>query len=396
MQLEIHAVKFPKNNQNLLANAKLIASILRAEANNAKKQRHLTYKTVETMKEAGLYRMLIPKSLGGIEADPLTVIQVIEEISYNYAAAGWCLLNSIVQTGLAAAFLGDDAVAEMFGNTVDLVVAGSGAFHRGKAVQNADKYLINGDYSYGTGITHANYIFCGVTVMDEDRPRQLPNGCPEQRLFYLPRNAITVGDNWHVLGLQDTGSFDFSVTKQYQLETFSFLMNESQPKRGGRLYTLGMDCLVALAHTGFALGVGRRALDEIAAIAAVAKEKSSNFMSNSPSFPEKFALNEAKMRSARSFSFEIWNDVFLTLEQENVVSSQQILLLRLNVRYVHEVALEVCTFAYRASNGVALHESALQQCYLDMSAAIHHRYFSDKMLQDCGKNLLEFVAQDVQ
>jgi len=395
MQLAAQVINFPKTSQNLLENAKLIAPILRAEASKAEKQRHLTYQTVETMKEAGLYRMLIPKSLGGIEADPLTVIQVIEEISYNHAAAGWCLLNGMVQTGLASVFLGDDAVAEMFGNTVDLIVAGSGACHRGKAVQKADKYMINGNYSYGSGITHANYVFCGVTVMDEDQPRQLPNGCPEQRLFYLPRNAITLGDNWHVLGLQDTGSFDFSVTKQYQLETFSFLMNESQPKRGGRLYTLGMDCLVALAHTGFALGVGRRALDELAAI-TVAKEKLSKFMSNSSSFLEKFALNEAKMRSARSFSFEIWNDVFSTLERENVVSSQQILLLRLNVRYVHEVALEVCTFAYRASDGVALRESALQQCYLDISAAIHHRYFSDQMLQDCGKSLLEFVAQDVQ
>lgn len=392
MQLEAQAIKSTNNRHNLIENAKLIAPILRAEASNAEKQRHLTDKTVETIKEAGLYRMLIPQSLGGIEADPLTVIQVIEEISYNHAAAGWCFLNSIAQTALAGAFLGDDAVAEIFGNTVDLVVAGSGACYRGQAVQEADKYLINGNYSYGSGITHANYVFCGVTVMDGDRPRQLPNGCPEQRLFYFPRNAITVGDNWHVLGLQGTGSFDFSVTNLYQSETFSFLINESQPKRGGGVYTLGMPALLSLAHTGFALGVGRRALDELAAI-AVAKEESSKFITNSPSFQERFALTEAKMRSARSFSFEIWNDVFSTLERGSVASSQQIVLSQLNMRYVHEVALEVCTFAYRASDAVALRESALQKCYRDISAAVHHKYvFSDQILQNCGKNLLEFVV----
>ncbi len=392
MQLESPGIQSKKVSQNLIENAKLIAPILRAEMSNAEQQRHLTDQTVATMKGAGLYRMLVPKSIGGIEVDPLTVIQVIEEISYHHASAGWCLLNSVAQTALAGAFLGNDAVAEIFGNTVDLVVAGSGACYRGQAVQKRDQYLINGKYSYGSGITHANYVFCGVTVIDEDRPRLLPNGCPEQRVFYCPRNAITVGDNWWVLGLQGTGSFDFSVSNLYQSEAFSFLINESEPKRGGGLYKLGMAGLLSLAHAGFALGVGRRALDELAAIAVV-KEESSKFISNSPSFQEKFALTEAKMRSARSFSLEVWNDVFCTLENGSVASSPQMVLSQLSSRYVYEVALEVCTFAYRASDGVALRESALQKCYRDISAAAHHKYlFSDQLLQNYGKSLLEFIG----
>ena len=80
------------------------------------------------------------------------------------------------------------------------------------------------------------------------------------------RDAILAND-WNVLGLRATGSVDYTITDLFVPNEFSHPPGVLQPKRGGNVYLIGLLGVAVIGHTGFALGVGRRALDEIAAFA---------------------------------------------------------------------------------------------------------------------------------
>ena len=74
----------------------------------------LTPSAVEAIRDAGLFTLKLPMSLGGAEADPVTQIEVIEALAYIDASAGWCLMIGATAIGQPGAFAGDDAIAEIF------------------------------------------------------------------------------------------------------------------------------------------------------------------------------------------------------------------------------------------------------------------------------------------
>ena len=105
--------------------------------------------------------------------------------------------------------------------------------------------------------------------------------------------------NWDVLGLRATGSFDYTL-KEPELfvpEALCYSFDGARVQRGGPQYQIGLVGLTSWGHTSWALGVGRRALDELARLA---RERADVFgkLTDSPSFRKSFAEAEAKFRAA--------------------------------------------------------------------------------------------------
>ena len=86
---------------------------------------------------------------------------------------------------------------------------------------------------------------------------------------------------------------------------YAFPVDQRVPKRGGNIYRTGMGALSALIHSGFALGMGRRALDELAILVQNNTGRLAR-LRDSESFLEGFGRAEAQYRSARAFVFETW------------------------------------------------------------------------------------------
>src|ERR1700689_4386284 len=61
--------------------AKGLAPQIRASMEEIERSRRLPLPLVEAMAQAGLFRLWIPRTLGGEEADPMTLVRVVEEIS---------------------------------------------------------------------------------------------------------------------------------------------------------------------------------------------------------------------------------------------------------------------------------------------------------------------------
>ena len=68
--------------------------------------------------------MVIPRSFGGLQADPLTYLRAVELLAEGAGSVGWNLANNgIVQ--LVTLGLPDDGVREIYGARPDTVAAGT-------------------------------------------------------------------------------------------------------------------------------------------------------------------------------------------------------------------------------------------------------------------------------
>src|SRR3974390_454769 len=62
---------------------------LRARAAEGEALRTMPADLVERAKAAGLFRLNLPRSLGGFELDPATTVDILEQISRADGSSGW-------------------------------------------------------------------------------------------------------------------------------------------------------------------------------------------------------------------------------------------------------------------------------------------------------------------
>ena len=88
----------------LVERARALAPMITRDADEIERTRRLTEPVVSALIENGLYRALLPQSLGGAEAPPEVFMQVLEEIAKADASTAWCLGQCAV-CAMTAAYL---------------------------------------------------------------------------------------------------------------------------------------------------------------------------------------------------------------------------------------------------------------------------------------------------
>lgn len=372
----------------LLVEAKRLAPFLasKAEANEAAGQ--VSQESISAMRDAGFFSLMVPSEVGGMDSNPVEVLSIVEAMCNIDAATGWVMMAANVATASAAGFLPDEGFQALFGNGRP-VVAGAGA-PTGKAVVEGDGYRLSGRWSYGSGCLNSDFIHAGAIVYEDGAPRMLPGtNTPEARIFIFPTKDAEMLGNWDVLGLRATGSVDYAVTDLFVPGEFTHLPSEIVGKRGGEGFRIGVVGLSALGHTGFALGHGRHVLDELAKLA---QSSGGRDLAGSDAFKQEFAAAEGKLRAARAFCYEVWNDVLETISQGEAVALRQFTLIRLALSHATTVMMENSIFAHRVSGGAGLRAGWLQRAFRDSLSATQHLVVSDKALRDCGHDLLGFAT----
>ncbi|MSQ19432.1 MAG: acyl-CoA dehydrogenase [Betaproteobacteria bacterium] len=346
----------------------------------------LSKEVVDTLHQAGHFGMFVPKGLGGSEIRPTEALDILEEVAYADGSTGWVLMASILSIGTAGSYLDEADVQRIFSLDRMPMIAGHGA-PMGKARRVPGGFIISGNWSYGSGVKHADFLHSGGMVCNDDgSPVIGANGLPETRVFVIPREACVLGDNWDVMGLRATGSIDYTCKDVFIPEGATHLTECTTPKRGGPLFTLGIRGMSTIGHTGFTLGVGRRMLDELAALAQVKKGRF-GLLGDGESFLENFGAAEAKLRAAKAFAYETWRDIEQSLYRGEPLSTRQGTMHRLSLNHVTWTIAEVSRFAYYAAAGNSLRASALQRFFRDMHGATQHATSSAPILRDCGREL---------
>jgi alkylation response protein AidB-like acyl-CoA dehydrogenase len=377
-------------DEQLIASALAVCPIVAADAEQAEQRLNLTDRVVAALRGAGIYGILVPSCLGGKEADLVTALRVVIELTRADGSAGWCFMAQMCWNAAAGSYMGADAVQEIFGNGPDVVIAGQG-MPNGTAEIVPGGYRVNGRWSYGSGIKHASLIQFGCVLTKDGVPLRKPHGAPELHLCATHPGNVAIHENWNVLGLRGTGSHDYVVDDLFVPEAYSYRSDAVVPQRGGPIYTLGLKNTTALGHTGFALGVARRALDELVKIVRERRPSAFGMLGDSASFQQEFAMAEMRLRAATALAVDAWGEVQAALDRGEPPGLKEISVVRALTRHAHEVASNVISFAYKMAGGASFRGGPLQRCFRDIHAGTQHVLVSHQIAQAAGKILLGFA-----
>jgi len=377
------------SQSDLLTAARSLRPLVESEAGATDEELTLTQPVIEAFAEHGLWQMNVPKSLGGLEADTDTTLDVFEELSHQDGSIGWTHMANAAATAYVA-FLDPDVGAGMVKGQPASVFAGQFA-PRGRVARDGDDFRVSGHYSFGSGSGHASYVGGGAMLMaDETLPEMLPSGMPAYTCFFVPNSGVEFKGGWDVLGLRGTGSFDYEVKDQLVEAGRTFYLFDAQVRSGGPFYGIGPTQLAGLGHGGWGLGVAQRALDEIQKIAEGGRVRLGQAsLRDQQVFQREFAQKSLALQSVRLLVHDMFGNAVVHLETGAPLGKLWNDRLMSSVAYMTEVCEDVALFAYRSAGSQGLRNpSRVQACFRDMMTGGRHLFVDPRSYEEFTRTTL--------
>jgi alkylation response protein AidB-like acyl-CoA dehydrogenase len=369
----------------LLQRVEDLRALIEGEADAHEEAAQISDAVIEALEEAGVFQIMAPKALGGVEAHPLAVIEMLRRLSYFDGSTGWYCQAATTGVAVAGAFLGDRAVDAIFCSGTRVTAAGQAA-PTGKAEKVGDGYRITGSYSFGSGTPNASWIVGGY-ILHKDGAPVLRDGMPIMLIAMVPREKVEFRGNWNVLGLRGTGSYDFHVPEQLIHADFAFDAGHPQAQRGGPLYRMGFMAIPCLCHSGFGIGAGERMLDEWAAHARGKVRPPAGPLSEKETFQKDLAHAHARLRSAASYVRTTFEALFDAAETDTISDALK-LDGRLCASNIIAAGAEIGHAAFASSATTGLRNgSRIQRSFRDLQAANAHFMTGEQSFIDAGRCL---------
>jgi alkylation response protein AidB-like acyl-CoA dehydrogenase len=300
-----------RQDQDPVERARRLQPLITGNAERIDREQALPREVVEALHEAGLFRLLLPRSANGEEIEPARFVQVIMALAAADASVAWCV-GQASGCSMASAYMDPDAVAVIWGCDPRAVLAwGAGTTAVAKAVEGG--YRVSGAWGFASGNRHATWLggHCGVEERD-GAIRRWPNGTPVERTMLFPRSRAEIKTGWDVLGLRGTGSDGYSVQDLFVPEAHSVCRDRAEYRREpGPLYKFSTTNLYGSSFGAVALGIARGALDALVGVATVKTPATmTRAMRDSAVVQGQVALAEAKLQSARLLLIDTLRDAW--------------------------------------------------------------------------------------
>ena len=365
------------SSDEVVARARKLAPQVAARADETAKLRRLPADLVGDLKRAGAFRMPMPAAWGGPEMSPRAQNEVVEILSAADPSAGWCVMIGS-DAGFFAAFLEESAARALYPD-LDMVTAGM-LQPAGRAVRVAGGYRVTGRWGFGSGSTHADVMVGGCLVFDGDQPVLDERGLPTWRVAMAPASSWQVLDTWYTTGLAGSGSNDYSASDLFVPEerTFSLL---DPVRRKEPLYAFpGM---FFMNMHGVALGIARRAIDEVQRLAA---EKTLVpelvLMKNVPRVRTSLARAEGMLGAARAYTYETMDRVWEALHATGALSRELRLHIALSRVNAFQMARDVAQLMLDTAGSSAIYASSpLDRLLRDAITVRTHLAVQDRLME---------------
>ncbi len=335
---------------------------------------------------AGVFRMFVPRSLGGPEVDPVTACAVVEELSRADGSTGWT--SMILNTSFFTCWLAPAVAREILDREPGSGMAGLfGPIGRAEPAGDGAVRL-SGRFPFNSGSPHASWFCEGALLTRDGSP-------PEWRFMFVPREEVEVLDTWHVAGLRGTASHDVVIQSALvPLERTANPIFETAPQDAPH-FRWSFFALLASLIAAVPLGVARRSLDEFVALAGTKGRGSTEPLATEQVVQLTVARDEGLLRAARSFLFESVESAWQTSLTGDPISREQRLAIRIAATNAMRAGIEVVDSVFALAGGGALYDdSPLQRCWRDLHAASSHIFFSNSFVSLGGQVILGQPAED--
>jgi indole-3-acetate monooxygenase len=345
-------------DQSVISRAEAVRPTVSAASAEIESTRRLPPALLDKLHEAGLFRLLLPRSSNGIETDPLTFFHVIETIARADASTAWCL-SQAGGCAMAAAYLDLPVAHAIFGNDPRAVVAW-GPGPKVKAIECDGGYRVTGIWSFASGGRHATWLGAHCPIYQADgSPKLDASGQPQERTMLVRTQDVQWTDIWNTVGLRGTASDQFALDDFFVRSDHSIIREfDRECRESGPLYRMGSGTCYQVGFAGVACGIARGALDSFIDIARnkVARGSKSPLRDNAV-IQSNLAQAEANLRAARAFVLQSMADVWQHLSAGAIITVEQRITIRMAATHAIHKAREAVDFAYNAAGATAIFEN---------------------------------------
>lgn len=369
-----------------LERARRLGPLLRAASDETELAGTMPDRVVKLLKDANLFWVMAPPEIGGDAIDLLTALAFTEEMCSNEASIGWSLMANMNVTGYIGAVAGEPALKALFLDGERAIFGGMYA-PMGRARPADGGVMAGGRFAFGSGTAHSTWIGGGAPFQDEHGSYDL--------MFVVPRSQVIFKGNWDVLGLVGTGSYDYEIPEQFIPDDYVYRRFDTKPLRGPVTQRVGLQVIASAGHSGVALGMARRALEELHTVLSAGKARPGQEpVIRQQLFRHDLAITEGRLRGARAYVLETLGAALDTVIGGDPVSDLQLQRVLQASTLVTKAAYEMVEFAYLWSGSKGLRTgNPLARLMRDMHAATQHVYVDESSLTKAGPLVLESYAR---
>ncbi len=359
--------------QPVVQEAAAMQPVLRRYHEEIEREQCLPKALVEQLHAAGFYRLVIPRSLGGLQVDPLTYLRVVELLAEGCGSVGWNLANNSIGQ-LVTLGLPDEGVHEIYPAGHATVIAGTAVQGGGTAVPVAGGYRVTGRWTFGSGCRESTWMLGSFQILDGGEPRRRPDG---GSLFWrgvFPRaEAEVVPGSWDVAGLRGTGSFDWTVADVFFPERRTVahvgVPQDNQWSRWpGVTYALPSQAWVGPHHSSVITGIARAGIDALIALAVEKTPRGRTFkLCDNPQVQDAVGRADAILNAGRVYRAAMIAELWNAIAAGGETTLEQRARCRLASTCAADSAREAMDLVYRHGGSTSFkRESRLAECWRDL------------------------------
>ena len=243
--------------------ARALIPQLRDRAAQTEELRRLPPETEIDLHEAGLFRIVQPKRVGGSEFDYVALVDCADLLGKGDASVAWNFANLASHHWMLGMFerRAQDLVWDRDPN---VLIASSFIFPAGRARKVQGGYRLHGSWPFSSGVASCEWNMLASVVSSDDEADGI-----EYRIFLVHKNDYRIRDTWDAAGLRGTGSNDVEVTDAFVPDSLTVAVSQlaGGPTPGSvvnpnALYALPVFSLFPFVLSGVALGNAQSCLDD--------------------------------------------------------------------------------------------------------------------------------------
>ncbi len=374
----------------LVERANALRPLLEANAAETENGRRAVEENINAIREAGLFKIMVPRRFGGLETDIRTKLEVSAALARGCGSTAWVttLMNVCSYfAGLSSAECQND----IWGTNPEARVAGVFApLATTRRVEGG--LIVNGKWPWSSGCLHSDWAMMGIPVVNEA-------GEPiDQGMAFMPMSECIIEDTWYVAGMKGSGSNTIVATDvfvpDHRIMSVSQLMqgNTSTPYKDEVLYRCAFIPVAALILAGPMMGLCKRAL-EFVIEKAPKRSISYTFYKTqveSPSFQLSIARAAMLVDTVWLHALRAADDIWIAAAANRFPSYTERARVRMDTGYAAATAREAMDILLSAHGASSFAEvSPLQRMWRDLETCSRHAVVSPEISSEVyGKALL--------
>ncbi len=349
-----------RDTEYYIETARELAALVAANTDRINEQRKIPTDVSDAIADAGFFRLLMPRNLGGAQLDHPDFLRIVQIFAEADGSVGWSMnQNNVFATNSTR--MNDKTRKEIYTNPRAVITNGP-PMSRSRAIEVDGGYSLSGRWNFSSGSDHATWIAALTPIQAVDANGARPIDVvprDDMRILLIPKREVEMVNNWQVNGLRGTASWGFEADGLFIPKHRMYDPNAA-PREDGAVYRIPTSLLFASGFATVALGAARAALDaakDLANRKVPGNSPTQTLIRDWSTTQRQVGEAEAIWHSARAFLREAAGAVWKSASANRPLSMDERIHMRLASTFANRKAADVVDIAYTLCGSTAIFES---------------------------------------